>query len=299
MNRLVVMAALLCGAALAANPPWALGAASFGQHVDADPNGTVDITDTEGVLDCTGWDKPAVDVSGTLGADAQRVDVQRSGSTVTIKVVRRLNGKVFSGATHLQVKLPSASGLRVSTVSAAVAVRGMSGAQHLQSVNGNLQTEAAADLDMKTVNGSIRARGNGSRVRLSLTTVNGSVELRELRGDIDADTVSGNLDIKDATLSHARIKTISGSVDLEGRLAVDAAVEVSTISGQLQLHWANAQDANVQIESFSGDIRSCFGNNPVVRPQFGPGRSWRNVKQGTVATAHIKTLSGSAEICNK
>jgi len=28
---------------------------------------------------------------------------------------------------------------------------------------------------------------------------------------------------------------------------------------------------NVQIESFGGDIRSCFGNNPLARPQFAPG----------------------------
>ena len=291
------LAIVACG--VAGSLP-ALCAEVINQRLDADAHGTVEITDAEGAINVSGWDRPQVEVTGELGADAERVDVERSGSTLTIKVAKRMSGSVFSGGTRLEVKLPAASSLRASSVSAAVSVRGLIGAQHLQTVNGNIDTEAAAaDLDLKSVDGNIQVRGSGQNLRLTLSTVNGKIDLHNVNGDIDADTVSGDLAADKATLRHARIKTISGNVTLGGRLAADARIEVSSINGSLHLHWANAQDANIQVEYFGGDIHTCFAGNPVEKAQYGPGSSWRNVKQGASSEVHAKSLSGSTEICDK
>jgi DUF4097 and DUF4098 domain-containing protein YvlB len=295
MNRSALMTAACC-CALVSGVPGAR-AAAIDQQVAADPHGSVEITDTEGVITCIGWDQAQVAVRGELGPGAERVDVERSGNTVTVKVVRLVSSAVLSGSTRLEVQLPAASTLHVQAVNASVSVRGFIGEQHLQTVSGEVQTEAAgADLDLKTVSGAIRVHGNNSRVHVSLNTVNGKTHLSNVSGDIDADTVSGDFEATQSALGRVRIKAISAAVILGGRLNPDAHVELSSITGNSQLHWSNAEDANIQIETLGGEVHTCFANNPPVN---GPGSSWRNVKAGAAAEVHVRSLSGSAEICNK
>jgi len=295
MNHRIGLMTAACCWALVSVP--AARAAAIDQQVAADPHGIVEITDTEGVITCSGWDQAQVAVRGELGPGAERVDVERSGNTVTIKVVRPLKSGVLSGSTRLEVQLPAASTLHVQAVNASVSVRGLIGELHLQTVSGEIQTEAAgADLDLKTVSGAILVRGNNSRVHVSLNTVNGKTRLSNLLGDIDADTVSGDLEATQSAFGRVRIKSISAGVTLAGRLNPDAHVELSSITGNTQLRWSNALDANIQIETLGGEVHTCFANNPAVN---GPGSSWRNVNSGAAAEAHVRSLSGSTEICNK
>ena len=77
-------------------------------------------------------------------------------------------------SSELVVKVPAGSSLAVNTVSADIGVRGVRGSQRLQSVSGNIQTEAAAeDVECKTVSGDVNVTGSGQRGLLTVTTVSG------------------------------------------------------------------------------------------------------------------------------
>ena len=63
--------------------------------------------------------------------------------------------------------------------------------------------------------------------------------------------------------------------------------------------WPGAESANVDAETFSGDISSCFGNVAVQRATYGPGSSWRYTSAGATADIHLKSMSGSVNVCNR
>ena len=100
----------------------------------ADPAGTVEISNTAGSV---------------LGKGAQRLDFTQSGKVTRIKVVLPSSSRVEG--TDLVVKIPAASALSVNTVSADIRATGVLGAQRLQAVSGDIDTEAAAeDIECKT-----------------------------------------------------------------------------------------------------------------------------------------------------
>jgi DUF4097 and DUF4098 domain-containing protein YvlB len=279
-------------------------AASAGQAIDqtlaADPHGTVEINNRAGSVHCIGWDKSEVQVVGNLSGAAERLDVQREGSTISLRVVMRTGGIHFSGDTDLTVRVPAASNVRISGVSADIDVRGVGGEQRLQTVSGDVRTEAgSADLLLKSISGNIRAHGKNAAVRTTVSTVSGNAEVIDVGGELELDTVSGDAHIDMGSVSRVRLRAISGDVGITGHLNRDARIDVSSVSGDLRMRWFGAENANVELESFSGDISSCFGNVAVQTPKFGPGSSWRYGVPAAAADVHVKSLSGDVDLCNR
>ena len=176
----------------------AIAAASqpIDQHLPADPHGTVEINNTAGLIHAEGWDKPEVQISGELGGSSEKLDVQQQGSTITIRVLARGGMQLSRSDSELYVKIPAGNSLRVSAVSADVDVSGITGDQRLQSVSGDMQTEAAgADVTLKSISGNLRVRGKKAPLRLAVSTVSGNATVLDLGGELELDTVSGDVDI--------------------------------------------------------------------------------------------------------
>lgn len=269
------------------------------QRLPADVHGTVEISNSDGLILCEGWDKPEVQISGELDDSAGQLEVRQQGSTTTIRVMSRRGG-MFRNDAELHVKVPMASSIRVSAVSADVDVRGITGDQRLQSVSGDMQTEAAAAaVSLKSISGNLRVRGKKMPLRLSISTVSGNASILDLSGELELDTVSGEMDIDMSALTRARVKTISGDLVMTARLAPDPRLDVSTVSGNLRLRWPGAENATIDMETFSGEIGSCFGGIPVQRPQYGPGSSWRYAAANAKGDIHIKSMSGDITLCNR
>ncbi|MBX3147227.1 MAG: DUF4097 family beta strand repeat protein [Gemmatimonadales bacterium] len=114
-------------------------------------------------------------------------------------------------------------------------------------------------------------------LRLDLKTVSGDVWGRNLRGSIDLATVSGHLELIDATADVLEASSVSGSVDLEGISAREVSAETvsgnvnyagsiegrgsydfKTLSGNVLLTLPKQPDARVSANTFSGRVRSEF-----------------------------------------
>jgi DUF4097 and DUF4098 domain-containing protein YvlB len=279
-------------------------AAAASQPIDrrmpADAHGTVEINLTAGLIQCEGWDKAEVQITGELGGSSERLDVQQQGSTITIRVLAKSGFNTSRSESELHVKVPSASAIRISAVSADVNVTGIMGDQRLQSVSGDVQTEAAsADVTMKSISGNLHVRGKKAPLRLALSTVSGNANVTDLGGELELDTVSGDVDIDMSSLSRARMKTISGDLVMTARLSAEARIDATSVSGDLRLRWPGAENSAVDMESFSGDISSCFGGIPVQRPKYGPGSNWRYAPANAKGDIHVKSMSGDITLCNR
>ena len=295
-GRLPATVALLVLVVLAAP---AFAGSPISERAPADPTGHVEISNTAGTVAVAAWTRNEVEVTGTLGDGAERLEFTRSGKLTRVKVIiPNRSSRVES--SRLVVKVPVGSSLFVNTVSADVAVRGVQGAQRLQTVSGDLDTEAAAeDVECKSVSGDVTVNGSGQRGLLTVTTVSGDATVARVSGEVNGNTVSGNFAIAMDEASRSRLRSTSGDLGLKGRLAADARIDFESISGDVRLDLPGPQDAEFEVSSFNGDIRNCFGPKAQRTSEYAPGKELRFRQGQGGARVRIKTLNGDISVCDK
>lgn len=87
-------------------------------------------------------------------------------------------------------------------------------------------------------------------------TVNGSVEVAELRGRVEANTVNGNVE---ATSSGGpvRARTVNGSIRARGLIASDG-LEYETVNGSIEIELPPDANADVSLRTTNGRVTSDF-----------------------------------------
>ena len=134
---------------------------SVDRKVAADANGEVVISNVSGTIDVRGWDRNEVQVTGHLGEDVERLDVETSGGRTVVKVVLP-RGNSHDGDAEIEVSVPRGSSVEVSAVSADVSSRGVLGTQRLKSVSGEITADIAGDeSEVRSVSGDVTVRGSG------------------------------------------------------------------------------------------------------------------------------------------
>lgn len=287
----------------ATSPAWAARRA-IDQHAAADPQGQVEIINVSGQVTVVGWDKPEVDVSGTIGAEVDKVDISTAGTHTTVRVVLTNShgprwdlGMRDAGAAELTVYVPRGSSLTASLVSADLVVRDLQGEQELQTVSGEVRTTAARSVRVHTVSGDAHVIAGADSALLDISTVSGDLEVSGGHGDVAISTVSGAGKLVLGTVTHARLKSVSGDFSLAAGLDADGQLEAQSVSGDIDIEFSNGvPPAEFDLHSFSGDLKTCFGQK-ATHEQYGPGsRLWYRQGAGT-ARVHVDTNSGDVSLC--
>lgn len=266
----------------------------------ADPKGDVDIVNVAGSVEVVGWDRAEVQVHADLGSGVERLDFKTEGAHTLVKVVLpKMSGS--SGSSDLIVKIPRDSSINVNTVSADQRITGVRGAQRLQAVSGGVETECGpGDLEVKTVSGSISARGLDGKGSVRATSVSGDVQLEKIGPELDLNTVSGDMNVRFADrLERARIKTTNGDLNVTAALAKEARVDVEAINGDMRFTLRGDINAEFDIETFNGDIDNCFGPKSSRTREYGPGNELRFTQGKGDAHVRVKTLNGAVGICQR
>ena len=285
-----IVALLVSGVALAETK-------TFEKQVDADARGVVEITNTAGRVEVSGWDKPQVSVRGELGEGVERVDVTSESGRTLIKVL--LPGHSSGdGEANLHVRIPKGSELRLSTVTADANVSGVLGVQRVTVVSGSVLTEiAGADVELKSVSGDVKVRGHGQSARLYISSVSGDVQLEHGAGDLEISSVSGSLGVSLDSAHSVRARTTSGDLRFEGKLTRDASFEATSVSGDLKVRAPAEGGYSYDLSSFSGDIENCFG---AKNEKSGPvGHSLSGTLGAGAGHVRLKTMSGDIGLCDR
>jgi DUF4097 and DUF4098 domain-containing protein YvlB len=244
-----------------------------------------------------GWDQPQVAVSGTLEPGVERLDVTSTPNRTEIRVVLpRMN--LRSADAKLTIHLPQASTLDVSTVSADIQVREVTGLQRLKTVNGAIGADVRqADVELKSVSGDMRLRGTGQPGSVRASTVSGNVDFSKGAGALEVTTVSGDLVIELRPLSNLRVRTTSGDLKLNAQLTRDARLDIESVSGDLNIRAPGDAGVSADMESFSGDVSTCFGV-VAARSGYGPGERLAVTRGEGGAHLRAKALSGDITLCD-
>ncbi len=289
--------ALLLATALLA--PTALAQSVINETRPLDARGRVDIDNVKGRIEVRGWERNEVQVTGTLGQGVERLAIEGSGDKLSIQVRYPKSsgwGGSRTGPTDLVVMVPVRADLDIESVSADVQVKGVAaGELSVNSVSGNVVAAAAPrKADVETVSGNATLTLNSEDVDVS--TVSGSIVLRgRLNGAIDAETVSGRIDV---AINGERVRdlsatTVSGNAVVATALAPAGEISLESVSGDLLLRLPKDVSAKVSGESFSGSLKA---SGVTVEKRRGPGSSFSTTYGSGNGRISVETFSGSAEV---
>ncbi|HEV2111020.1 MAG TPA: DUF4097 family beta strand repeat-containing protein, partial [Gammaproteobacteria bacterium] len=186
----------------------------------AKPDGEVRIDNLAGSVRIHGWDKNQVRVTGTLGEEVERLEITSDDSGISIRVVLPHHGRgdnCGECSADLNIDLPAASRLEVSTVSADIDARDLTGSEELGTVSGNLVLDSSASrIDVRSVSGDVAVSGSAKSGRYSATSVSGTVQVSGVDGSLHAESVSGDVKVGNSRLSGAEVSSTSGNLTYEG-----------------------------------------------------------------------------------
>jgi len=276
---------------------------SIDEHRAFDPQGQVEIINVSGHIDVVGWDKPEIEVTGTLGADIDRLDITASGSRATVRAVLKQTPGAHLGSDNsramLIVHVPQKSDLTAALISADVTVKDLRGNQDIHTVSGDVRTTTAREARVRTISGDVWLTAATESRLLEVGTISGDVHVTGGNGEIRVNTVSGDGVLSLGTFNRANVKTVSGNYSLTLGLAPDGRLEAQSVSGDLKVEFTGGlPPAEFDLASFSGDLSTCFGKKPVSE-QYGPG-SRLSFREGSgSARVRIDTKSGDVSLCMK
>ncbi len=268
------------------------------QHQPTDPNGTVEILNTAGSVEISGWDRPDVWVTGHVGSRVERLELSTSGTHTLVHVIHAPFGFWRGdGSARLSIRVPSHSVLQGSSASADWEVSGVSGAEEIHTVSGTIKSDGAGATRIDTVSGDIELSvvpGSSAEIH----SVSGDVTLTGAGGDVSVATVSGDGHLMLDTLQHFRLHTVSGDFAIGTRLDPAAQFDATSISGDLRADFSATPAAQFDLHSLSGTIRNCTDPQPVGRHHGSGSRLIFGTGDGN-AQVHLSSTSGDLSVCSK
>jgi DUF4097 and DUF4098 domain-containing protein YvlB len=278
----------------------------FEKRMAADPHGAVEVSNVSGSVEVVAWDNPEVEVRGDVGSGVDRIDTTSDHGRISIKVVVP-NHSFRSITTTLRIRVPRDSDLDISGVSADVSTSDVEGALQLKTVSGEVKADVfQKNTEIKTVSGDVVLRGRGKEAGaagIHVSTISGNIRIDRAGGDVEATTVSGDMNVRLEHPAHnVRVRTTSGDVGIEGKLAQGAYLDAESVSGDLTVRATPEGSLDYEVNTFSGDIRNCMGEEAERVSKYAPGRRLNGTrgKPGTgEAKVRLKTMSGDVELCDK
>ena len=285
-------AALLCATAAQA------ASRSVDMRKPADLEGQVEIDAVAGSVSVAGWDRPEIEVTGTIGDRVERVDLSTTNDHATVRVVLPA-ASVWGGDTSadLVVHSPRKSVLTSSVVSADLTTHDLSGEQRLRTVSGKIDAMVARDAHLSTISGNLHVVAQPGAGSVELESISGAITMEGPVEEIRSQTVSGNTILKLTSIKNARLKTISGDVRFSGSLPAGGRIEAGSVSGDLRIGFNATQGADYDIDTHTGTIVNCFGPAPQT-PTYGPGSQLVFRDGDGSGRVHLHSMSGNIELCN-
>ena len=286
----------LIGLALAALAFPALAATPINETRPLDPRGEVEVSNLKGRIEVRTWDRAEVGITGSLGDGVERLEIGDGGRKLQVRARYPRNSR-DSGPTTLLLRIPHHASLHVESVAAEVDVQGVAGrALDIESVSGRVTAVGApAKADIESVSGDLRLNLNTREVEVA--SVSGNIALRgRIDGHIEAETVSGNIDVdtRGEQLSRLELGSVSGDAVVRAGIADGGRLAFESVSGDVRLHLPRDASARVEAKTFSGDIDA--PGAAVARTRYGPGASIEHAWNGGRGNVAIETFSGDVRV---
>jgi len=274
---------------------------SVNETRSAKPDAEIRIDNLAGTVKIKAWDKNQVSISGTLGEEVERLEITGDESDVEIRVVLPHHTDRGDGdsSADLEIYVPAASHVQVSSVSADVEAQGLTGQAQASTVSGNVTFDTSASrIEAKSTSGDVTVTGSAKDAHITANSISGTVRIMHVAGSLDAESVSGDVEVSDSALTNVQMTSTSGNLTFRGALQRGGEYEFNNVSGDLTLAVGASADARFDISSFSGDIDNSFGPRPTRVSKYSPGVELHFTNGSGSAQVSARSLSGDVHLQN-
>ena len=212
----------------------------------------VEVSNVAGEITVEAWDRNELHLTGTLSDEVEKLEITGDASRLKIEVkLPKRTRNVEDTVLHLRV--PAGISLEAEGVSADIEVRGIRGDVEASTVSGDVELEVGSkNVEARSVSGDVNVQAPAASTRVE--SVSGDVTVRGVKGDVRGETVSGNVEVRTQVARRVEVKSVSGDLEVEAELAVDAEVEAETMSGDGRLSVPRRPDVEIDLETYSGEI---------------------------------------------
>ena len=238
----------------------------FQYSYNLQPGGRVEVDNTNGSVEITGWDQNKVEITGTKYAATEemlkslKIEVQADSGSVRIRTVHPggLHGNY--GARYV-IHVPVKTELeRVGTTNGSVRFDNIEGRGRITTTNGAIRGgRYRGDLEARTTNGSVDISDVTGPV--SAHTSNGPIRMDSIRGDVDASTSNGRIEARIAAADSSRpmrFQTSNGSINVTVESLKNSDVRASTSNGSITLRLPSSTGARVQARTTNSAVSTDF-----------------------------------------
>ncbi len=263
------------------------------------PGSTVEIENSNGSIEISGWDKDTIDIDGTKYAGTEErlhaihIDIDHSANSVSIHtdIPRDWHGN--AGAKYI-IRVPQKIDLHnIQSSNGAIRIDSIQGEARLQTSNGTIRVDQVKGLvDAHTSNGSIEAADVTGDA--TLRTTNGGIRADVRKGAFGAVTSNGTITahLMEADAHPVHLESSNGRIDL----TLDAAREVHarTSNSSITVHLPGSMNADLRAHTSNASIDSDFDVN------VHSGLLSKHSVEGTIGSGgpliDLETSNGSIKI---
>jgi hypothetical protein len=195
-----------------------------------------------------------------------------SGNVTVNEVGSRLNARSTSGNIRISqarddaIATCSSGSIKMERIGARAVANTTSGWINITGVSGDVEAHAHSDgvtvedvrgrVIASSLSGNVSVRKVDEGVRAVSTSAN--VEIASAKGRLEAETISGSITLRDVDSHDLRLKSLSSSVQYQGKLYADGRYEFNSFSGNVIVTIPADSEFNLTAQTFSGSINTEF-----------------------------------------
>ena len=226
-------------------------------------DGSLSVSNVNGAIDITSWDRNEVEIRATKRADDREelaeIQIEIEAEEGSISVETELpEGRNRGGSVEYHIQAPQGASIHTEAVNGRVRIAGSRGGVHAETVNGAIELEEVAGaLHVETVNGSANVvyAETPAEGEHSFESVNGAIRVAfpsSVAGEFEAETVNGSIET-DFPLQVTKAR-FGPSSSLQGR--------VGTGGGQFRFETVNGSIRILNREKTASTVRYHLDRKP-------------------------------------
>lgn len=289
---------------------------SVDEAKDVSLTGHVTANLVRGEVRFVGWDKSAVQVTGTLDTGTKEFifDVNGDETIIEVKIDSDRNGWFGSDeGSNLTIYLPASSRMAFNGVSTDVDVLGLDKSIEVSVVSGDVNLVGGPSrVTVQTVSGDVSLKDSDGRVKVATvsgdvasysvsgearyTSVSGDIVVEDGGEEVIIETVSGEIDVVGGSVDTLGGHSVSGDISVDTLLLEEGSIEFANISGNIELQLKGDISARFDLETGSGSIRNKLsGDQPAISRYMGDESLQFTVGEGE-GQVILSTRSGDVSV---
>ncbi len=220
--------------------------------LDVDPDGLIRAEIIDGKVLVEGWNKSQIRVTGDVDNARDFVFKSDGDETmIETESKGGFWGNNKGGHAKLTIYVPHQSALLLEGVSTSFAIIKVDGPVNVSTMSGDISLEGGkGKIKLESVSGDvdvIHAKGD-----VSVSSVSGDIKARVVATDFEAQTVSGDIEAEIGESEHIELSSVSGDIELALALKDGGELDADTVSGDIDIMFTNKKDLDASFEIETG-----------------------------------------------